>query len=131
MLVRIRNLDHLVLTVRDMDRTIVFYTKVLGMREVTFGAGRKALHFGHQKINLHPAAQVIDRHVLHATPGSADLCFILEGSLSEAIADLRAAHVELIDGPMQRTGARGPIQSIYIRDPDENLIELSTYDLTE
>jgi catechol 2,3-dioxygenase-like lactoylglutathione lyase family enzyme len=127
---RIRRLDHLVLTVLDMKRTIDFYTRVLGMEEVTYGAGRKALRFGEQKINLHPADRPIDPNVLHATPGSADICLILEGSLKSAMEELGALGVPIIEGPVKCTGATGLIASIYIRDPDENLIELSSYELT-
>jgi len=122
---RVRSLDHLVLTVRDMRRTIAFYTEILGMEEVTFGAGRKALRFGHQKINLHPADAVLDKNVRHATPGSADLCFLIEGTLDEAIARLAEKGVAIIEGPLRRTGAVTPIDSVYVYDPDENLIELS------
>jgi catechol 2,3-dioxygenase-like lactoylglutathione lyase family enzyme len=122
---RVRSLDHLVLTVRDMDRTITFYTEVLGMEAVTFGAGRKALRFGDQKINLHPADRALDKNVRHATPGSADLCFLIDGTLEEAIAHLGDKGVPIIEGPMRRTGAVAPIDSVYLYDPDENLIELS------
>lgn len=122
---RVRSLDHLVLTVRDLPRTIAFYTDVLGMEEVTFGAGRKALRFGAQKINLHPADRVTDVNVRHATPGSADLCFLIDGRLEDAIAHLGAKGVPIIEGPRRRTGATGPIDSVYLYDPDENLIELS------
>src|SRR5215510_3995769 len=122
---RVVQLDHLVLTVKDIAATVAFYTAVLGMRAVTFGNGRTALHFGGQKLNLHPADRVLDPNVKHATPGSADLCFIVEGSLESWIARLEGAGVPIILGPVVRTGARGPIRSIYIYDPDENLIELS------
>lgn len=122
---RVRSLDHLVLTVRDLSRTIAFYTELLGMEEVTFGAGRKALRFGSQKINLHPADRPIDRNVRHAMPGSADLCFLIEGTIEEAIEKLDDNGVTIIEGPLVRTGATGPIRSIYLYDPDENLIELS------
>lgn len=125
LIMRVRSLDHLVLTVRDLPRTIAFYTELLGMEEVTFGAGRKALRFGSQKINLHPADRPIDPNVRHAMPGSADLCFLIDGPLDEAIALLRDKGVPIIEGPLVRTGATGPIESVYIYDPDENLIELS------
>ncbi len=122
---RIRSLDHLVLTVRDMDRTMAFYTEVLGMEPITFGADRKALRFGSQKINLHAADKPIDKNVRHATPGSADLCFLIEGTLDEAIEHLRDKGVPIIDVRGRRTGAVAPIESVYVYDPDENLIELA------
>lgn len=122
----ITQLDHLVLTVRSIPKTIEFYTQVLGMREVTFGDGRKALHFGSQKLNLHPADRVLDPNVKHATPGSADLCFLVAGSLEEWIKELSDRGIRIVLGPVSRTGASGPIRSIYIYDPDQNLLELAT-----
>jgi len=123
--VRVLSLDHVVLTVRDLDRTIDFYTRVLGMRHVTFGAGRHALHFGRQKLNLHPADRIPDANVKHPTPGSADVCLLVADPLDEIIAALAAHKVPIITGPVDRTGANGPIRSIYFYDPDENLIELA------
>ena len=118
-------LDHLVLTVRDLEGTCAFYEAVLGMRRETFGAGRIALRFGHQKINLHPDpsphALVADRPV----PGSADLCFLTSSPAAEVAAHLEACGVEVIGGPMERSGAEGPILSVYCRDPDGNLIEIA------
>jgi catechol 2,3-dioxygenase-like lactoylglutathione lyase family enzyme len=119
-------LDHVVLTVRSVAKTIEFYTQVLGMREVTFGDGRKALHFGSQKLNLHPADHVLDPNVKHATPGSADLCFLVAGSLEVWIKKLSDRGIRIILGPVSRIGASGPIRSIYLYDPDENLLELAT-----
>ncbi len=124
---RIQRLDHLVLTVRDLARTLDFYVRVLGMEEVTFGAGRKALRFGDQKLNLHAADRPVDPNVRHATPGSADFCLIVEGDLEEVAAEVRRAGVPIILGPVERTGALGPMRSIYFYDPDENLVELATY----
>lgn len=121
----IDHLDHLVLTVRDVDATIAFYERVLGMRAVTFGAGRRALAFGSQKINLHPASAPMAPHALQPTPGSGDLCFIAATPLAEVIAHLEAQGVAVELGPVQRTGATGPILSVYFRDPDGNLIEVS------
>lgn len=123
---RIIQLDHLVLTVRSIPKTIEFYSQVLGMNEVTFGDGRKALHFGSQKLNLHPADRVLDPNVKHATPGSADLCFLVSGSLEDWMKALADQGIPIILGPVPRTGASGPIRSIYIYDPDENLLELAT-----
>lgn len=119
-------LDHLVLTVRNLPKTIEFYTQVLGMREMAFGEGRKALHFGSQKLNLHPSDGVVDPNVKHATPGSADLCFLVAGSIEEWSQTLSDRGIQIIQGPVLRTGAQGPIRSIYIYDPDENLLELAT-----
>lgn len=124
---RIERLDHLVLTVRDIAATCDFYSTVLGMEVVTFGAGRKALAFGQQKFNLHEAGREFEPKADRPTPGSADLCLIADGSLNEVIDHLRACGVPILEGPVQRTGALGPIASVYFRDPDQNLIEVSTY----
>lgn len=121
----IDHLDHLVLTVADLDVTVDFYTRMLGMREVTFGEGRKALSFGAQKINLHQAGKEFEPKAERPTPGSADLCFIVATPLEEVIAHLAAQGVTLLEGPVRRTGATQPIRSVYVRDPDFNLIELS------
>lgn len=123
---RIEALDHLVLTVRDLDVAVAFYVNVLGMEEVAFGGGRRALSFGSQKINLHPAGSEFAPHAQRPVPGSADLCFLIEGTLAEAAARLAEYGVPIEEGPVRRTGARGPIDSIYLRDPDGNLLELST-----
>jgi catechol 2,3-dioxygenase-like lactoylglutathione lyase family enzyme len=120
-------LDHLVLTVRDIGVTCEFYSRVLGMEVVTFGAGRKALQFGRQKINLHERGKEFDPKAASPTPGSGDLCFITQVPLQQATEHIRSCGVEIIEGPMRRTGAMGPIESIYIRDPDGNLIEVSKY----
>ncbi|HCF3047301.1 VOC family protein [Pseudomonas aeruginosa] len=122
---QIDRLDHLVLTVRDIDASIDFYTRVLGMRAVTFGAGRKALAFGAQKINLHQAEGEFEPKAERPTPGAADLCFIVATPLEAVAEQLRQQAVEILEGPVQRTGAGGPILSLYLRDPDLNLIELS------
>ncbi|QEL65438.1 hypothetical protein OTERR_19620 [Oryzomicrobium terrae] len=124
---QIDRLDHLVLTVRDIDATCDFYARVLGMESVTFGAGRKALSFGRQKINLHQAGKEFEPKAERPTPGSADLCFITATPLEAAMAHVRAAGVAIVEGPVARTGAIGPIQSFYFRDPDLNLIEVSNY----
>ncbi len=120
-------LDHLVLTVRDIEASVKFYTQVLGMRLETSSDGRKALHFGISKINLHQAKKEFEPKALYATPGSADLCFVSRTGLKQAVARLRAHGVEVLEGPVKRNGAQGEIQSVYVRDPDGNLIELSSY----
>ncbi len=129
-----QRIDHVVLTCRDIAATIRFYTEVLGMREVTFGAGRKALAFGRQKINLHSVGQVaqgpagsVAAVAARPTPGSADLCLIVSEPLAAVIAHLATCGVPVDEGPVTRTGALGPIESVYVRDPDGNLIELSRY----
>ncbi len=124
---QVDRLDHFVLTVRNVDATISFYEKVLGMSAVTFGAGRKAISFGQSKINLHPADAPISPHARHPTPGSADLCFIVSSPVAAIVEHLRRCGVAIEDGPVPRTGALGPITSVYFRDPDENLVEVSTY----
>ncbi|MEO1592471.1 MAG: VOC family protein [Cyanobacteria bacterium J06632_22] len=124
-MIAIDHLDHLVLTVRDIDRTCEFYRQVLGMTVVTFGAGRIALRFGNQKINLHQAGQEFEPKANQPIPGSADLCFITQTSISMAIDHIEHCGVKVLEGPVQRTGATGTITSVYIRDPDNNLIEIS------
>jgi len=124
---KIERLDHWVLTVRDIDATVAFYERVLGMRPITFGNGRRALVFGEQKINLHPAQAPLRPHAAQPTPGSADLCLITRAPIGEVIAELESAGVAIEEGPVPRTGALGPITSVYFRDPDGNLIEVSRY----
>jgi catechol 2,3-dioxygenase-like lactoylglutathione lyase family enzyme len=124
-MIAIERLDHLVLTVADLERTCVFYRDALGMRVETFGKGRKALHFGEQKINLHLAGREFEPKAVKPTPGSADLCFIAETPLAEMIAHLGRCGVSIELGPVERDGATGRILSIYIRDPDANLIEIA------
>jgi len=118
-------LDHLVLTCADVDATVTFYATALGMRPVTFGAGRRALAFGSMKINLHQAGKEFEPKAQHPTPGSADLCFITSVPLQTVIDHLAACAVHIIEGPVKRSGALGPILSVYFRDPDANLIEVS------
>ena len=124
---RIERLDHLVLTVRDIAATCAFYQRVLGMEVVTFGEGRKALAFGQHKFNLHEAGREFEPKADRPTPGAIDLCLIAQGNLDDVIAHLKACGVPILEGPVKRTGARGPILSVYFRDPDLNLIEVSTY----
>lgn len=124
---QIDHLDHLVLTVADIARSCEFYTRVLGMEVVQFGEGRTALKFGRQKINLHPAANIPGLVADKPTPGSADLCFITGVPLTEVTAHLAVCGVPIVAGPGPRAGAVGTIQSVYIRDPDQNLVEISNY----
>ncbi|SHO54708.1 VOC family protein [Vibrio quintilis] len=124
---KISRLDHLVLTVRDIPATVDFYSRVLGMEVVTFAQGRTALIFGQQKINLHQSGREFEPKAGCVMPGSTDLCFILEQSLAHAVEVLEKHGVPLIDGPVERTGAVGKIRSVYFRDPDQNLIEVSEY----
>jgi catechol 2,3-dioxygenase-like lactoylglutathione lyase family enzyme len=122
---KIDSLDHLVLTVKDLDAAISFYADVLGMKPISFGDGRNALHFGSMKINLHQQGNEFDPKSHAPTPGSADLCFITSVPVQEVISHLSACNVPIIEGPVRRTGATGPILSVYFRDPDMNLIEVS------
>ena len=121
----ITGLDHLVLTVRDLDATVRFYVEGLGMELREFGERRKALHFGSQKINLHVAGHEFEPKAAHPTPGSADLCFLTERPLAEISEHLASLGYPILDGPVTRTGATGPIRSIYTRDPDGNLVEIA------
>jgi catechol 2,3-dioxygenase-like lactoylglutathione lyase family enzyme len=121
----ISSLDHLVLTVADIDATVAFYETALGMEAVTFGEGRRALAFGAQKINLHAAGREFEPKAARPTPGSGDLCFLTETPLDAVIAHLAACGVAIVEGPVARTGARGSIRSVYVRDPDGNLVEIA------
>jgi len=121
---RIASLDHLVLTVASIDAAVAFYEQI-GMRRETFGDGRIALRFGDQKINLHEAGAEFEPHARHPVPGSADLCFLVADPISEVADALAAAGIAIELGPVARSGAAGPIESLYLRDPDGNLVELS------
>ena len=123
----IERIDHLVLTVADVEVACVFYERVLGMERVTSAGGRTALAFGRHKINLHPAARPFEPKAARPTPGSADVCLIAEGDIEAVTARLAVEGVAIEQGPVARTGAGGPITSVYIRDPDGNLIEISVY----
>ena len=122
---KITQLDHLVLTVKDIETTITFYTKVLGMKMVTFGKNRKALKFGSQKINLHQYGNEFEPRAKQPTPGSADLCFITDTPIDKVISHLQQHDITIKEGPMERTGADLPLLSVYIRDPDGNLLEIA------
>ncbi|MEX0295837.1 VOC family protein [Pseudomonas putida] len=121
----IDHLDHLVLTTVDVDACKDFYIRVLGMRLETFGQGRLAFCYGNQKINVHVRGHEFEPKAHLPVPGALDLCFIASASLEEVIAQLEGQHWPIIEGPIQRTGATGPIRSVYVRDPDLNLIEIS------
>ncbi len=123
----IQRIDHLVLTVKDIETTVKFYVSVLGMQKEEFGAGRLALKFGNQKINLHQVGKEFEPKADKPVSGSADLCFITDVPLDEVMEHVRSHGVVLLEGPVKRTGATGPINSVYFRDPDLNLIEVSNY----
>ncbi len=125
MAIQIQSLDHLVLTVSDIKRSIDFYSIVLGMQAEAFGENRWALKFGNQKINLHQKGHEFEPKAKHPTPGSADLCFLVTTPIDEVIRYFEIIHVPIEKGPVKRTGAQTALLSIYIRDPDQNLIELS------
>ncbi len=123
----IDRIDHIVLTVHDLDRTLEFYSRVLGMEQITFAGGRRGLAFGRQKLNLHQAGREFEPKALAPAPGAIDLCFIATSPLSEVIEKLKTEGVAIIQGPVAKTGAMGPMQSVYFRDPDGNLVEVSNY----
>lgn len=121
----IGSIDHVVLTTRDLHRCLDFYTRVLGMTVEHYGKGRIALRFGDHKFNVHPPGFDAGIKARVPTPGSLDLCFLADRPLDEVISHLKRESVPIEEGPVNRTGARFPIRSVYIRDPDENLIEIS------
>lgn len=124
---RITHIDHFVLTVHSIPDTVAFYSDVLGMTPVTFGENRVALTFGRQKINLHPAGNEYEPIATVPQPGSQDFCLITDTPLTAVITALQRHGVAIIEGPGPRTGAVGPIESVYFRDPDGNLVEVSNY----
>lgn len=124
---KVERLDHLVLTVRDVEATCAFYERVLGMRATTFGGGRRALAFGAQKINMHQSGNEFEPRAAHPTPGSADLCLVTESGTQEILDHLQESGITPVEGPVGRSGAVGEMTSVYLRDPDGNLIEVSTY----
>jgi catechol 2,3-dioxygenase-like lactoylglutathione lyase family enzyme len=125
---KLDRLDHLVLTVRNIETTCTFYSNVLSMEVVTFENGRKALSFGSQKINLHEAGKELEPKAYRPTPGSADLCFTTTTPIDEIVNRLQLSKVRILEGPVKRTGALGQMMSVYFRDPDLNLIEVSNYE---
>jgi len=126
--IAIDRLDHIVITAWDVERPLAFYERVLGMTPVTFAGGRRALAFGRQKINLHQAGREYEPKALKPVPGAIDLCFIATTPLAEVIEHVKACGVAIVEGPVPKTGALGPMQSIYLRDPDGNLVEISNYE---
>lgn len=118
-------IDHVVLTVRDIDRTVDFYTRALGMRAITFGDGRRGLAFGEQKLNLHQAGREFEPKARVPTPGSVDLCLVTDAPLDDVRERLGALGIAIEVGPVAKVGARAPLRSIYLRDPDGNLIEIA------
>lgn len=124
---KISSVDHFVLTVASLDETVAFYTQVLGMELLEFGQGRLALSFGEQKINLHQHTKEFEPKALHPTPGSADFCLITSSSIADVVEWLNSRNVDIELGPVPRTGAVGDIVSVYIRDPDRNLVEIAQY----
>ncbi|WP_434622663.1 VOC family protein [Azospirillum sp. B2RO_4] len=124
---RIARIDHVVLTVASIEATCAFYRDVLGMEVVTFAGGRRALSFGAQKINLHEVGREFEPKAARPTAGSGDFCLIADTPLEEVIAHLQAKGIAIEEGPVSRTGATGPIRSVYFRDPDDNLVEIANY----
>jgi len=122
---KISRLDHLVLTVKDLDKTCDFYNTVLGIETQIFSGNRRALKVGAQKINLHLYGNELEPKAQHPTPGAADLCFITNVPIDDVAKHLKDCRVEIIEGPVKKAGAQGPILSVYFRDPDGNLIEVS------
>ncbi|HET8830795.1 MAG TPA: VOC family protein [Casimicrobiaceae bacterium] len=123
----IDRIDHIVMTVKSIDATCAFYERVLGMQRVTFAGGRYALAFGRQKINLHESGREFEPKAHVAAPGTLDVCLITTTPLADVIEHLARCDVAIIEGPVSKTGATGPIRSVYFRDPDDNLIEVSNY----
>ena len=121
----IDRIDHVVLTVLDIEASCAFYQRVLGMKVLSFEGGRKALAFGDQKFNLHQAGKEFEPKADRPTPGSADFCLITATPIDQVVAHLESCDVRILEGPVQRSGATGPILSVYFRDPDLNLIEVS------
>lgn len=124
---KLNGIDHIVLTVASIEATVSFYSKVLGFEPVTFGGGRRALRCGQQKINLHQVGSELKPHAERPTAGSGDICLVYQGAMQDILSHLDDSNVQIEEGPVPRTGAIGVIESVYIRDPDKNLIELSIY----
>jgi len=121
----LKSIDHIVITTRDLDKCVDFYTRVLGMTLERYGEGRLALKFGGQKFNIHPPGFDAGIKARMPTPGSLDLCFLADRPLDDVIAHLKRHNIAIEEGPVTRTGARFAIRSVYVRDPDDNLIEIA------
>jgi catechol 2,3-dioxygenase-like lactoylglutathione lyase family enzyme len=126
---QLESIDHVVFTVEDVDATCAFYSKVLGMEIITFDTGRKALHFGPSQINLHQHGNEFEPKAIRPAPGTQDICLVVSTPMAGVVDQLRSAGVEIIAGPVPRTGARGAMESVYLRDPDGNLVEIARYTL--
>ena len=125
--IEIDRIDHIVITCQDVERTLGFYQRVLGMEPITFAGGRRGLAFGRQKLNLHQSGREYEPKALRPGPGAIDLCFIATTPLAQVVEHLKAEQVAIVQGPVEKTGALGPMMSVYFRDPDGNLIEVSNY----
>ena len=121
------HIDHVVFTVRDVDITCDFYSRVLHMEVITFAGGRKALQFGQCKINLHQYGSELEPKANHPAPGTQDICLIAASPMADVLRDLQRAGVDVLEGPVARSGALGTLESVYLRDPDGNLIEIACY----
>ncbi len=128
---RLSGIDHVVIYAKDIDRTIDFYTRVLGMTHVLFDDGCHALHFGQHKINIHDVAAPFEPHAKQPRPAGFDACLLTDMAITDVLAHLGAHNVDVIEGPCIQTGARGPMVSVYFNDPDGNLIEIANYDPIE
>jgi catechol 2,3-dioxygenase-like lactoylglutathione lyase family enzyme len=122
---RVQRIDHIVLTIADLETTIAFYERALGMEAVSFGEGRRGLAFGDQKLNLHQAGREFEPKARRPTPGAIDLCFTTDVPLEDVAAHLRRESIEIEHGPVDKVGARRALRSLYFRDPDGNLVEIS------
>lgn len=120
-------IDHVIFTVRDVEATCTWYVRVLGTEVLTFGDGRKALQVGHCKLNLHPAGKEYEPKAAVPGPGTQDICLVTTSPLPAVLDHLKRMSVSIVEGPVPRTGATGPIESVYLRDPDGNLVELAWY----
>lgn len=123
----ISHFDHIVLTVADIDRAVLFYKTVLKMEPISFANGRRAVRFGQQKINFQLLGQELRNHAME---GSGDLCLITNWTIADVVGHLKSCKVTILEGPVSKSGAQGPIQSVYFNDPDNNLVEVSVYDET-
>lgn len=124
---QLESIDHVVFTVTDIDSTCAFYSQALSMEVVSFDVGRKALHFGLCQINLHQLGKEFEPKAAHPAPGTQDICLVVSTPMVDVVDQIRSAGVDIIAGPVPRTGARGAMESVYLRDPDGNLVEVARY----